>query len=56
MIARNLVMLATDLTPPLKHQFTRNAMGFWGRQPSLFSKMGLRSKLSKSSKSFLQSL
>lgn len=73
-IARNLAMLATDLTPPLKHQFTRNAMGFWGRQPSLFSKMDPSSKLaidssvtdssrlsmirklSKSSKSFLQSL
>ena len=37
-IARNFVMLATDLTPPLKHHFTRNAMGFWGRQPSLVSK------------------
>ncbi len=34
-IARNLVMLATDLTPPLKHRFTRRAMGFWGHQPSL---------------------
>ena len=34
-IARNLVMLATDLSPPLKHRFTRSAMGFWGNQPSL---------------------
>ena len=79
-VARNFVMLATDLTPSLKQQFTRNAMGFWGRQPSLISRMGLGSKLaidsiitdgskvadssglsvlsklSKSSKSFLESL
>ena len=37
-IARNLVMLITDLTPPLKHRFTRIAMGFWGRQPSLVTR------------------
>ena len=44
-IARNLVMLATDLSPPLKHRFTRRAMGFWGRQPSLIS----RSSVARSS-------
>ena len=43
-IARNLVMLATDLTPPLKHHFTRSAMGFWGRQPSLISSSSSVSK------------
>ena len=43
-IARNLVMLATDLTRPLKHRFTRNAMGFWGSQPSLISSPSLVSK------------
>jgi len=32
-IARNLVMLATDLSPPLKHRLIRSAMGFWGSQP-----------------------
>jgi 2-octaprenyl-6-methoxyphenol hydroxylase len=37
-IARNLVMLATDLTPPLKYRFTKSAMGFWGNQPSLVSR------------------
>jgi len=37
-IARNLVMLATDLMPPLKQRFTRSAMGFWGRQPSRVSR------------------
>jgi len=37
-IARNLVMLATDLTPSLKRRFTLSAMGFWGHQPSLVSK------------------
>ena len=37
-IARNLVMLATDLTPPLKYRFTQSAMGFWGNQPSLVSR------------------
>ncbi len=40
-IVRNLVMLATDLTPPLKHRFTRCAMGFWGHQPSLVCKSSL---------------
>ena len=50
-IARNFVMLATDLFPPLKHRFTRSAMGFWGRQPSLVfrSPMASSSKDSKSS-------
>jgi len=43
--ARNLVMLATDLSPALKHRFTRSAMGFWGHQPSLIS----RSSMAKSS-------
>lgn len=37
-IARNLAMLTIDLTPPLKHRFTRCAMGFWGHQPSLVCK------------------
>jgi 2-octaprenyl-6-methoxyphenol hydroxylase len=40
-IARNLVMLVTDLSPPLKHRFTRCAMGFWGQQPSLVCKSSL---------------
>jgi len=44
-LARNLVMLATDLNPSLKHRFTRSAMGFWGHQPSLIS----RSTMAKSS-------
>lgn len=43
-IARNLIMLATDLTPPLKHHFTRSAMGFWGHQPSLISSSSSVSK------------
>ncbi|MEE9161015.1 MAG: 2-octaprenyl-6-methoxyphenyl hydroxylase [Gammaproteobacteria bacterium] len=43
-IARNLVMLATDLIPPLKHRFTRSAMGFWGHQPSLVSSSSSVSK------------
>ena len=37
-IMRNLAMLSTDLTPPLKHRFARSAMGFWGSQPSLVSR------------------
>ncbi len=37
-LARNLLMLATDLTPPLKQRFTHKAMGFWGHQPSLVSR------------------
>jgi 2-octaprenyl-6-methoxyphenol hydroxylase len=45
-IARNLVMLATDLSPPLKHRFTRSAMGFWGRQPYLVSRSSTVSKSS----------
>jgi 2-octaprenyl-6-methoxyphenol hydroxylase len=40
-IARNLVMLATDLSPSLKHRFTRSAMGFWGCQPSLVSRSSI---------------
>lgn len=40
-IARDLVMLATDLIPPLKHRFARCAMGFWGHQPSLVCKSSL---------------
>jgi len=40
-IARNLVMLATDLSPTLKHRFTRSAMGFWGCQPSLISRSSM---------------
>ncbi len=36
-IARNLVLLGIDLVPPMKHRFAQNAMGFWGRQPSLIS-------------------
>ncbi len=67
-IARNLVMLATDLIPPLKYQFTRNAMGFREHQPPLFSKsamdpavtdlsgLSVLAKLSESPKSFLKSL
>jgi 2-octaprenyl-6-methoxyphenol hydroxylase len=43
-IARNLVMLGTDLTPPLKNRFTRSAMGFWGYQPSLISKSSVISR------------
>ena len=43
-IARNLVMLATDLTPSLKRRFTLSAMGFWGHQPSLVSKYSLPSR------------
>ena len=34
-IMRNLLMLSTDLTPPLKYHFARSAMGFWSRQPTL---------------------
>lgn len=37
-LARNLLMLATDLTPPLKQRFTHNAMGFAGRQPALVTR------------------
>lgn len=37
-IARNLVMLATDLSPSLKYRFIRSAMGYWGCQPSLVSR------------------
>lgn len=49
-IARNLVMLATDLSFPLKHRFTRSAMGFWGRQPSLVSRSSqAKSTMAKSS-------
>ena len=43
-IARNFVMLATDLSPSLKHRFTRSAMGFWGRQPSLISRSSIFSR------------
>jgi 2-octaprenyl-6-methoxyphenol hydroxylase len=43
-IARNLVMLATDLSPTLKHRFTRSAMGFWGCQPSLIFKSSVFSR------------
>jgi len=43
-IARNLVMLATDLSPALKHRFTRSAMGFWGCQPSLIFKSSVFSR------------
>lgn len=37
-IVRNLVMLATDLTPILKHRFTKHAMGFWDSPVAIVSR------------------